>query len=52
MKKISFLLVYLLTSVIVCAQHKKISGTITGTQNETIIGATDFLMLCTYNNAG
>lgn len=40
MKKISFLLVYLLTSVIVCAQHKKISGTITGTQNETIIGAT------------
>lgn len=39
-EKISFLLVYLLTSVIVCAQHKKISGTITGTQNETIIGAT------------
>lgn len=34
------MLVYLLTSVIVCAQHKKISGTITGTQNETIIGAT------------
>ena len=40
MKRFSFLLVYLLTSVVVCAQNKKISGTITDAQKGTIIGAT------------